>query len=69
MLKYLWNKHIILWNLGHFFVCLKAILKGAWDQGLKVLLSSITTRVIFMYVNTSPSDFLDVIEMMSIEFS
>lgn len=67
MLKYLWNEHRLLWNLGHFFVCLKGILKGTWEKGLKILLVSSTSKVIFLSVNTQASDFIDVLDMLAIE--
>ena len=67
ILKYLWNEHKLLWNLGHFFVCLKGILKGSWEQGLKILLASSTSKVIFLSVNTQPSDLIDVLDMLTIE--
>ena len=67
MLKFLWNENKLLWNLGHFFVCLKGIMKGAWEKGLKILLVSSTSKVIFLSINTKPSDFIDVLDMLSIE--
>jgi hypothetical protein len=64
MLKFLWNDLRIYWNLGHFYVSLKAILKREWDMGLKILLASTTSKVIFMSINTSSADFADVIDML-----
>lgn len=66
-LKYLWNEHRVLWNLGHFFVCLKAITRGAWEKGLKILLASSTSKVLFLSVNTSPEDFISIVKVFKRE--
>ena len=29
--QFLWNELRIYWNLGHFFVCLKAMARASWD--------------------------------------
>ncbi len=57
------------WNLGHLFVSLKHIVKMSWERGLQIMFSATTTKVIFMSVNTSTSDFADVIDLLQIEFA
>lgn len=67
MFKFLWNDLRLYWNLAHFFICLRAIIKTSWDMGLKLLLASTTSKVIFMSVNTSTNDFVDVIDLLNLQ--
>lgn len=71
MFKYLWSSGEMrtFWNLGHFIVSLKQIVKMGWERGLQVMFSATTTKVIFMSVNTSSTDFADVIDLLQIELS
>lgn len=62
MLKFLWNDLRIYWNLGHFYICLKYM--TSWEAGLKILLGSTTSKVIFMSINTSAADFVDVVDLL-----
>jgi hypothetical protein len=69
MFKFLWNDLRTLWNLGHFFVVTKALVKAEWDIGVRMIFASSTTKVIFMSVNSSTSDFVDVLDLLQIELS
>jgi hypothetical protein len=61
---FLWHDLRTYWNLAHFFVCLKAINRAGWEEGLRLLLESTTSQVIFLSVNSSCDDFVDVIDML-----
>ena len=61
--KFLWNENRLLWNLGHFIVCIQQIIASNWESGLKLLLASTTTKVILMSVNTV-ADFVEVVELL-----
>jgi hypothetical protein len=57
------------WNLGHFFVSLKHIVKMRWERGLQLMFSATTTKVILMSVNGSSTDFADVIDLLHFELA
>lgn len=61
--EFLWDKQQILWNLGHFIMCLKYIVTLNWDIGLKLLFGITTTKVIFMSIN-DPLLFVDAIHKL-----
>ena len=62
--KYLWskNENRILWNLGHFFYLMKILVKSNWEQGLRLLVGSTTSKVLIMSVNTV-KEFVDVVDL------
>jgi len=63
MLAYLWldqGSRLSIWNLPHYFYLLKLIFQRAWTDGLKFLVSSSTSKVIFLSSVTSSAAFLDV---------
>jgi hypothetical protein len=59
--------------MSHFFVILKLMMKygksdkvsiGGWEQGLKVLVKSTTTKVIFTQSVTRVDDFVDTVDIL-----
>lgn len=63
MFSYLWldqGSKLSVWNLPHYFYCLKLIFQRSWLDGLKFLVSSSTSKVIFLSSVTSADAFLEV---------
>ena len=67
----------MLWSMSHFFVILKLMMKygkssasngkvsnGGWEQGLKLLVKSTTTKVIFTQSVTRVDDFVDTVDIL-----
>jgi hypothetical protein len=59
--------------MSHFFVILKLMMKygksdkvsnGGWEQGLKLLVKSTTTKVIFTQSVTRVDDFVDTVDIL-----
>jgi hypothetical protein len=61
--------------MSHFFVILKLMMKygksttnkissGGWEQGLKLLVKSTTTNVIFTQSVTRVDDFVDTVDIL-----
>lgn len=50
--------------MGHFFVILKCMIKSDWEQGVKLLVSSTTSKVIFMSSVTCVDDFIDSVDIL-----
>ena len=60
--------------MSHFFVILKFMMKhgksinnatgGGWEQGLKLLVKSTTTKVIFTQSVTRVDDFVDTVDIL-----
>ena len=66
MFKYLWTEECsLLWNMGHYFVLLKLVMKYNWDIGMRILLQSTTAKVIFLSSVTNVDDFIDTIDALS----
>ena len=61
--KYLWSEHRLFWNLGHFFICVKYIIKSGWQEGIKLIITSTSTKVYFMSV-TNVDDFVDTVDLV-----
>lgn len=53
-----------MWNMSHFFVVLKFIMKYAWEAGLRLLIKSTTTKVIFTQSVTRVDDFVDTVDLL-----
>jgi hypothetical protein len=62
--KFLWNENNLFWNMGHFFVLLQTLMKCNWEQGVKLLTQSTTSKVIFMSSVTSVDDFIDTVDLL-----
>lgn len=67
MFKYLWSSDMcsMLWNMGHYFMLLKAVMKYNWESGVRLLLQSTTTKVIFVSTVTNVDDFIDTVDVLA----
>ena len=67
-LKFLWHENRLLWNLGHFFQCLRYIMRSNWVEGLHLLIQSTTTKVLLMSINNL-DDFLETLDILNQEIT
>lgn len=50
--------------MGHYFVLLRKIIKYNWEEGLQILATSTTSKVIFLSTVTNIDDFIDTVEIL-----
>lgn len=53
--------------MGHLLICLNQIIKLQWELGLKALLHSNTSKVIFLSID-DPRNFIEIIRMINADF-
>ena len=51
--------------MAHYFVVLKSIMKYNWDVGVRILLQSSTSKVIFLSSISNVNDFIDTVDFLS----
>jgi hypothetical protein len=77
MFDYLWTDQSLCWNLSHFFIILQAMMKynqkppqvGGWEAGVKKLLSSPTSKIIFLTSVFKVDDFIDAVDLLRDQFA